>query len=80
MMAANTIARPHPKADETARQIETVVCDRLIGWVRGFRVVIRDGGVVLKGSTDSYHAKRVVQHAALAASRLPLLANEIDVA
>ena len=38
------------------------------------------GGVVLMGSTDSYYAKHVVQHAALAASRLPLLANEIDVA
>jgi hypothetical protein len=65
--------------DEVAGQIEAAVRDRLMGWVRDFSVLIRDRGIVLRGSTHSYYAKQMVQHAALAASRLPLLANEIQV-
>jgi osmotically-inducible protein OsmY len=78
MTATTTATRERPRADEAAaEEIETAIRDRLIGWVRDFRVVIRDHGVVLKGWTRSYYAKQMVQHAALAASRLPLLANEI---
>jgi hypothetical protein len=76
-MATITATRERPKADEIAAEIEMAVRDRLPGWARDFRVVIRDHGVVLKGCTHSYYAKQMVQHAALAASRLPLLANEI---
>jgi hypothetical protein len=76
-MATSTLTREAPKTDAIAAQIEGAVRDRLNGCVRDFRVVIRDGGIVLMGSTDSYYAKQMVQHAALAASRLPLLANEI---
>jgi hypothetical protein len=76
-MATSTLTREPTKADEIAAQIEAAVNDRLIAWVRDFHVVIRDGGLVLTGSTASYYAKQMVQRAALAASRLPLLANEI---
>ena len=59
--------------------IEKVVRDRLSGWVQNFHVDVRDRGIVLTGRTRSYYAKQLVQHAALSASRLPLLANEIQV-
>jgi len=72
-------ARVHPDADKIAVEIESAVRDRLTGWVRDFQVVVRDRGIVLKGTTRSYYAKQMVQHASLSASRLPLVANEIQV-
>ncbi len=78
-MAATTVTRERPQIDAIAGQIEAAVLDRLFGWVRDFRVLIRDRGMVLTGFAHSYYAKQMVQHAALAACRLPLLANEIIV-
>ncbi|MBN9120762.1 MAG: response regulator transcription factor [Planctomycetes bacterium] len=59
--------------------------DRLVRQVLGRRVpdlcvVIRGGGFVLRGRATSYHAKQLAQHAAMAATNLPLTANEIEVA
>jgi hypothetical protein len=48
--------------------------------VRGLRIVVRDGGLVLRGRASSYHAKQLAQHTAMAVTDLPLIANEIVVA
>jgi CheY-like chemotaxis protein len=56
----------------------------LVGTMIGHRVgdlhiEVRGGGLVLRGRASSYHAKQLAQHAALAVTDLPLIANEIEV-
>jgi hypothetical protein len=63
-----------------AEQIEARVRDRLGGWVCDFRVEVQDGGIVLSGRTRTYYAKQLVQHTAMQACGLPLLANRVEVA
>jgi hypothetical protein len=43
-------------------------------------LLIRGGGLVLQGNTLTFHAKQLAQHAIMEATRLPILANEIEVA
>ena len=47
--------------------------------VRDLRVEFDGHGLVLRGRADSYHAKQLAQHVAMAALGLPLSANEIVV-
>lgn len=47
--------------------------------VRELHIGIRDSGLVLHGRADSYHAKQLAQHAATAATGLPVIANRIEV-
>jgi hypothetical protein len=45
------------------------------GRVSDLRLLLRDNGVVLQG----YYAKQLAQEAVMKATKLPLLANEIEV-
>jgi Putative prokaryotic signal transducing protein len=65
-------------SEEEAR-LEMLIQAQLSGRVRGFRVVRRDNGFVLQGRTPTYYAKQLVLHAAMQATALPILANEIQV-
>jgi CheY-like chemotaxis protein len=47
--------------------------------VRGLRVEVHAGRLVLRGRTTSFHVKQLAQHAAMALTELPLEANEIEV-
>jgi hypothetical protein len=47
--------------------------------VRDLRIEVRDGGLVLHGRANSYHAKQLAQRAVMTVMDLPLLANEIVV-
>jgi hypothetical protein len=62
-------------------QPETLIQRRLLGraWVRGFRVLVQEQGLVLQGRASTYYAKQLAQHAAMEISGLPILANEIEV-
>lgn len=53
---------------------------RLGGRVQGFRLLIQGCGLVLQGNTLTFHAKQLAQHAIMEATRLPIVANEIEVA
>lgn len=64
---------------EEETRLEMHIQARLSGRIRGLRVVRRDNGFVLQGCTSTYYAKQLVQHAAMKASNLPILANEIEV-
>lgn len=66
------------RSEEEAR-LEMHIQARLSGRVRGIRVVRRDNGFVLQGRTRTYYAKQLVLHAAMQATALPILANEIEV-
>jgi CheY-like chemotaxis protein len=59
--------------------LDSLVCALLGRRVVGLRVEVRDGGLVLHGRAASYHAKQLAQHAAMAVTDLPLIANKIEV-
>jgi hypothetical protein len=59
--------------------LEMHIQARLSGRVRGIRVVRRDNGFVLQGQTPTYYAKQLVLHAAMQATTIPILVDEIEV-
>lgn len=59
--------------------LEESVRRRLSGQVRGFRLLVFSDGLILLGHASTYHAKQLAQHAIMGATRLPILANEIEV-
>jgi len=65
----------------TADQLEVLIQRRLLGraWVRGFRVMVQEQGLVLQACAPTSYAKQLAQHAAMEVSGLPILANEIEV-
>ena len=60
-------------------QLEMHIQAQLSGRVRGIRAVRRDNGFVLQGHVRTYYAKQLVLHAAMQATTLPILADEIEV-
>jgi hypothetical protein len=70
---------PNLQRTELAERIKANVRDRVHGLVSNFQVEIQDQGMVLQGRTHSYYAKQLVQHAALQAAGMPLLANRVEV-
>jgi hypothetical protein len=59
--------------------VEARVLSRLRGQVHHFALAARDGGLVLHGSSPTFYAKQLAQHAVMQATNLPILANEIRV-
>ncbi len=59
--------------------LENRVQARLSGRIRDLRLHLQDHGIVLRGIAKTYHAKQLAQHAVMAESHLPILANEIEV-
>jgi hypothetical protein len=64
---------------EGLARIEEHVRGRLTGRVRHFRLVVRDGGLVLRGQAHTYYGKQLAQHAVMETTPLPIRANEIEV-
>ncbi len=62
-----------------AAELEARVQYRLGGQVRDFRLVVAEKGLVLRGHAQTYYAKQLAQQAVMEATRLPILANEIEV-
>ncbi len=49
------------------------------GRIRDFRVLVHDGGLVLRGFVRSYHVKQLIQNNVMKMMDLPITANEIEV-
>ena len=64
---------------EDVARLERSVQRRVSGRVRGFRLLALADGLILQGNASTYHAKQLAQHAIMDATRLPILANEIEV-
>jgi hypothetical protein len=64
-----------------ADQLEAHIQRRLVGraGLRRLRVLVQEQGIILQGCAGTYYAKQLAQHAAMEASGLPILANEIEV-
>jgi hypothetical protein len=60
-------------------ELEKQVSDRLGGQIRHFRLEIWENGLILRGLAVTYYAKQLAQHAVMAATDLPIRANEIEV-
>jgi hypothetical protein len=52
---------------------------QLYGRVRGLSLRFCDGGVILIGFAQTYHAKQLAQHAVMREVDLPIVANDIEV-
>jgi hypothetical protein len=66
-------------AAKRATELEARIQCRLGGHVREFRLIVVDKGLILRGYAHTYYAKQLAQHAVMAATELPILANEIEV-
>jgi hypothetical protein len=71
------ILEPAAKCD--LDHLENRVHARLSGRIRNLRILLDDCGLILRGFARTYHAKQVAQHAVMAETHLPILANEIEV-
>jgi len=68
----------HNPADEIDRIADNVQ-RRLSGRVRSFRLLVHGSGLILQGHAATYYVKQLAQHAIMEQSRLPILANDIEV-
>jgi hypothetical protein len=73
------IERPDPLTPETLAELEGLICQRLGGRLRDFRLSIREAGLGLSGNTRSHHARQLAQQALMDLTRAPITANEIEV-
>jgi CheY-like chemotaxis protein len=60
--------------------LEALIADRLGRRVRGLRVEVRAGGLVLRGQAETFYVKQLAQQAATALTAIPVIANRIEVA
>ena len=60
-------------------RLEGKVRRRVSGGVRNFRLLVHADGLILLGHASTYYAKQLAQHAIMAATIVPILANEIEV-
>jgi osmotically-inducible protein OsmY len=51
----------------------------LRGRLKDASVSVQRGGVVIRGTTNSYYVKQLAQHAVMKRVSLPIAANEIEV-
>lgn len=75
---AHDMAVRDPQSAE-AEDLQAELHDRFRGRISGLRVLVRNGGLVLKGRARTFHVKQLVQHAVMKRSRVPILRNEIAV-
>lgn len=59
--------------------MEDQLQDLLRGYVRDFRIVVGEKGLLLRGRSLSYYAKQLAQHAVMRTTDVPIQANEIVV-
>jgi hypothetical protein len=60
-------------------QLAERIMGRLGGRIRDLRLVPRGAGLALQGHSRTYYMKQLAQHLAMEESRLPIIANEIEV-
>jgi hypothetical protein len=60
-------------------QLERLLARRLGTRIRELRLIFRQSGLILRGQSETYHAKQLAQHAAMELAHVPILANEIVV-
>jgi hypothetical protein len=69
----------HSPASNDLEHLENRVQAKLSGRIQHFRLHRNDRGIVLHGLARTYYAKQLAQHAVMTETKLPILANEIEV-
>jgi hypothetical protein len=64
---------------EEVVQLLASVQRQLPGRICDLRLLVQDEGLVLQGHASSYYAKQIAQQTVMKATKLPLLANDIEV-
>ncbi len=60
-------------------QLEVRLQEKLSGRVNDLRLLRHNRGLILRGVARTFYAKQLAQHAVMTETRLPILANEIEV-
>jgi hypothetical protein len=60
-------------------EIEARIRGQLHGRVEGLRLFRTEQGLILRGRTRTFYAKQLAQHAVMAVTDLPIVANQIVV-
>ena len=71
-----------PERDQKAAEIDRLAADtaeKLRGRLAGLRLELHGGGVILRGTAQSFYAKQLAQHAVMSGTDLPIVRNEIEV-
>jgi hypothetical protein len=68
-----------PSTPDQAAELESHVQRKLWGWVREFQLEIAEEGIILRGRAQTFYAKQLAQQAIMEATRVPILANYIEV-
>ena len=79
MRQLHRMPTPDVKALWDIDQLEVRLQGKLSGRVRDLHLLMQECGVVLRGFARTYHAKQLAQHAVMAETDLPIVANEIEV-
>jgi hypothetical protein len=61
-------------------ELETDLQKQIAERVSELHLIPQDRGLILRGRSPSYYFKQLAQHTFMAATHLPILANEIEVA
>ena len=76
----NVSATSNPATNLPVAEVEEIVKSRLKGRVWSFRLIVESQGLILRGTTRTYHAKQLAQEAVLdLTDGRPVLANQIVV-
>ena len=67
------------RADPDAMRLERQLRERLWGRLSELQVVVNERGVILRGHSRTFYLKQLAQHTVMQITRLPILANEIEV-
>jgi hypothetical protein len=59
--------------------VEAKVFGRVGRRVRELRLILADGGLVLRGHARTFYVKQLAQHAVMEVTSMPIVANEIEV-
>lgn len=73
-------ARNRTAEAKEIRQLEVEIRKELRGRLAALSIEVRDGGLILRGSSRTFYAKQLAQHAVMKGTRLPILRNAIEVA
>lgn len=68
-----------PPPHHIASLVEQEVRNRTSGRIRGLKVQVSEGNVVITGQTKTYYAKQLVTHAALDTTDQLVVKNEVEV-
>jgi hypothetical protein len=67
------------RSGEEVAELELRLGHEFKGRIHGFRLVVRELGLVLQGRTQTFYVKQLAQHAVMRTAGLPIVANEIVV-